>query len=74
VNKSTFYSQVRRGAVVIDSRGLVDYAATRANLRKRGRPGKSVVVKKIHINWWVFNGEYTELFRIHQRYQKKKAE
>jgi hypothetical protein len=65
VKKNTFYSQVRRGQIVFNARGFVDYFATRANLRRAGRPKISNTRKRMRVNWTVRPEEYQELFKIH---------
>jgi hypothetical protein len=70
VKKSTFYMQVRRGHIVFNTRGFVDYLATRDKIRCVGRPKISTARRKIRVNWTVSPEEYTELFGVHRKFIK----
>jgi hypothetical protein len=62
-----------RAGIVFNNRGFVDYVATRRNLRQRGRPKKSALLKKIHMSWRVSADEYKELFLIHKKHERRKG-
>jgi len=68
VKASTFRSRVKRGQVVFNDRGFVDYAKTNANLRQPRASRKHKLKMKL-ARFWVDFDELQELNQVHNRHK-----